>query len=72
MTAAPTAVATGRAADSNARTPGVLRSGTATPAPDAPPPNRQATATEEATGPATDSPAGPVTITIFYTNDEHG
>ncbi len=71
--AGPTAGTT-RATPASARTSGALRSGTTMPAIT---PQAQATRAPRATAAtaattAVDAPAGPVTITIFYTNDEHG
>src|SRR5690606_9568257 len=78
MPAGPT-----REAPAGARTPGALRSGASTPA--VSPSAEQETASQPTAAPTptnlpvattapvtADAPAGPMTITIFYTNDEHG
>lgn len=78
MPAGPT-----REAPAGARTPGALRSGASTPA--VSPSAEQETASQPTAAPTptnlpvattapvtVDAPAGPMTITIFYTNDEHG
>lgn len=67
--AGPTAVATRDVPAS--RLPGILRAATATPAL-LPTAGQESTPLASAVPPTTEAAGSPVTITIFYTNDEHG